>query len=520
LSKRFPGRRLSALRLAGVIVVIAGLLFSGFQGWHWFQDSTVERPTAWMAGYVDVTATPSYAFENPVTEAGDNVVLSFIVASSADACEPSWGTYYSLAEAEVALDLDRRVARRDQQGGDVVISFGGLLNNELATGCTDASALKDGYEAVIDRYNVSTIDLDLEGENLTDTAAGERRAGVLATIQKQRANTDTPLAVWLTLPVLPTGLTEAGTDAVAQMLDAGVDLAGVNLMTMDYGESRGSLSMVAAAEGALTGTHAQLKTLYGRQDMNLGANQLWTKIGMTPMIGQNDVAGEILTLDDAVALNAFALENGVGRVSLWSLNRDQTCGSNYPDVTRVSDSCSGVEQGDQSYATLLGAGFTGTPAANAVTVTTTGPTVSPDDLLDDPDTSPYPVWSETVAYPQDTKVVWHREVYIAKYWTQGDLPDNPVLQATETPWTLLGPVLPGETPVPLATLAPGTYPEWDGTVVYTGGEYVMFETGTYEAKWWTTGDSPEAAAANADASPWRLLSQEEITELLDEPAAP
>ncbi|WEO77571.1 glycosyl hydrolase family 18 protein [Cryobacterium sp. SO2] len=498
-----------------MFVVVAGLLFSGFQGWRWFQDSNTERPTAWMAGYVDVTATPNYAFENPVSAAGDHVVLSFVVASTEDACEPSWGTFYSLAEADAALDLDRRIARRDQQGGDVIVSFGGQLNDELATGCTDASALKDAYESVIDRYDLNTIDLDLEGDNLADTAAGERRAGVIATIQKQRASTDTPLAVWLTLPVLPTGLTPEGTDAVAKMLDAGVDLAGVNLMTMDYGDSRGTLSMVDASEGALNGTHAQLKTLYGRQGMTLGSKQLWNKIGMTPMVGQNDVAGEILTLDDAVALNAFALDNGVGRVSLWSLNRDQTCGSNYPDVTRVSDSCSGVQQGDQSYATLLGASFTGTPHANAAAVTTAEPTASAADLLDDPDASPYQVWSEEVAYAKDTKVVWHKEVYIAKYWTQGDLPDNPVLQSTETPWTLLGPVLPGETPVPLATLEPGAFPEWDGTAVYTEGDRVMFESITYEAKWWTTGDSPQAAAVDADSSPWRQLTAAEITALLD-----
>ena len=508
------------LRLIGVGIVLAGLFFTGFQGWRWFQDTNTERPTAWMAGYVDVTATPNYAFENPDSEAGSNVVLSFVVAAADDACEPSWGTYYSLAEADVAMDLDRRIARRDQQGGDVIVSFGGQLNNELATGCADAAALTDAYESVIDRYELSTIDLDLEGENLADTAAGERRAGVIAGIQERRAATDNPLAVWVTLPVLPTGLTEAGTDAVAQMLDAGVDLAGVNLMTMDYGESRGTLSMVEASEGALTGTHAQLKTLYGRAGLDLGTKQLWTKIGMTPMIGQNDVAGEILTLDDAAALNTFALENGVGRVSLWSLNRDQTCGSNYPDVTRVSDSCSGVAQGDTSYATVLGSNFTGTPDSNAATETTAAPTPKATDLVDDPDTSPYPIWSETIAYAKDTRVVWHREVYVAKYWTQGDLPDNPVLQSTETPWTLLGPVLPGETPVPVATLEPGSYPSWDGTAVYTEGDRVMFETITYEAKWWTTGDSPQAAAVDADSSPWRQLTAQEIAGQIGTTATP
>ena len=519
MSKRFPGRRLSALRLTGVFVVIAGLLFSGFQGWRWFQDSTAERPAAWMAGYVDVTATPSFTFENPAGPSGAHVVLSFVVASSDDACMPSWGTYYSLDEADVALDLDRRVTRRVQQGGDVIVSFGGLLNNELATGCTDAADLRRGYESVIDRYKLNTIDLDIEGDNLTDTAAGERRALAIAAIQEQRSSTEAPLAVWLTLPVLPTGLSEGGTTAVAQMLAAGVDLAGVNVMTMDYGASRDGLSMVEATEGALTGTHRQLKTLYGRQGIELGTKELWNKVGMTPMIGQNDVAGEILTLEDARALNTFALENGVGRMSMWSLNRDQTCGSNYPDVTRVSDSCSGVAQGDVKFADLLGASFTGTPEASAAVLTTAGPTASAADLVDDPATSPYPVWSELVAYAQNTKVVWHREVYVAKYWTQGDLPDNPVLQATETPWTLIGPVLPGETPVPVATLPPGSYPEWDGASVFTAGDRVMYDSLTFEAKWWTTGDSPQAAAVDADVSPWRQLTPEEIGALLNPPAA-
>ncbi|WP_241984852.1 chitinase [Cryobacterium adonitolivorans] len=511
---------MSFLRLTGVFVVIAGLVFSGFQGWRWFQDTTTARPAAWMAGYVDVTATPNYAFENPAATAGTHVVLSFVVASTADACVPSWGTYYSPDEADVALDLDRRVARRVQQGGDVIVSFGGLLNTELATGCTDATELRRGYESVIDRYSLNTIDLDIEGDNLADTAAGERRASAIAAIQTERATADNPLAVWLTLPVLPTGLTEAGTTAVAQMLAAGVDLAGVNVMTMDYGASRGGMSMVDAGVGALRGTHSQLKTLYGRQGVDLGTKELWNKVGMTPMIGQNDVPGEILTLDDAKALNTFALENGVGRVSMWSLNRDQTCGSNYPDVTRVSDSCSGVAQGAVSFADVLGGSFTGTPENSAAVVTTSGPTASAADLLDDPDTSPYRVWSEQVAYAKDTKVVWHREVYVAKYWTQGDLPDNPVLQSTETPWTLIGPVLPGETPVPVATLPAGSYPEWDGSSVFTEGDRVMFDSLTFEAKWWTTGDSPQAAAVDADVSPWRQLTPAEITALLTEPTAP
>lgn len=518
MSKRFPGRRLSVPRLMGVFVVIAGLVFASFQGWNWFADSSSVTAKPWMAGYVDVTATPSYAFENHESAAGTNVVLSFIVADKVNPCQPSWGTYYSMAEAEAALDIDRRIARSTQQGGEVVVSFGGLLNDELATSCTNPQELKTAYSSVIDRYDLTTIDLDIEGANLADQAAGERRASTLAAIQEERAKAGTPLAIWVTLPVAPTGLTVEGTDAVAQLLGAGVNLAGVNLMTMDYGASlpKGQ-SMADGGIDALNATHAQLQTLYAREGLRLGAKAIWNKLGATPMIGQNDVAGEIFSLDDAKALNEFATTKGLGRMSMWSLNRDVSCGSNYPDVLRVSDSCSGVPQGDVKFANVLGESFLGAPSAAAGIVTPSEPTPNPQDLKDDPATSPYPIWSPNNAYPKGSKIVWHRNVYVAKYWTKGDLPDNPVLQASETPWELVGPVLPGETPVPVPTLPPGTYPEWSGTEIYTKGDRVAFSNGAYEAKWWTQGDSPEAEATNPDSTPWIKLTDNQVREILDLP---
>lgn len=518
MSKRFPGRRLSIPRLISVFVVIAGLVFTALQGWNWFIDSNSVTAKPWMAGYVDVTATPSYAFENPDTSSGDNVVLSFIVADTADPCKPSWGTYYSLDDADTALDIDRRIARIAQRGGEAIVSFGGQLNEELASSCTDTESLKHAYDAVIDRYQLNVIDLDIEGKNLSDKAAGDRRASTLATIQKERAQSKTPLAIWVTLPVAPSGLTTEGTDAVSQLLSAGVDLTGVNVMTMDYGTSlpEGE-SMSVAAIDALNATHAQLRTLYKLQGIELGTKAIWNKMGATPMIGQNDVPGEIFSLDDAKALNEFARKNELGRMSLWSLNRDTTCGSNYPDVTRVSTSCSGVVQGDVKFASLLGKSFDGDPKTAAGITTTTDPTLVPEDLKDDPATSPYPIWDPNVAYPAETKVVWHRNVYAAKYWTQDDLPDNPVLQASETPWDLVGPVLPGETPIPVPTLPPGTYPEWSGDTIYTKGDRIVFDDGAYKAKWWTQGDSPEAQAANPDSSPWLKLTDNQVREILGLP---
>ncbi|WP_431279865.1 carbohydrate-binding protein [Leifsonia poae] len=133
---------------------------------------------------------------------------------------------------------------------------------------------------------------------------------------------------------------------------------------------------------------------------------------------------------------------------------------------------------------------------------------------DDPAKSPYAIWTTTNSYLKGTKVVWHHNVYVAKWWTKSDVPDNPVLNSWETPWELVGPVLPGETPIPQPTLPSGTYPDWAGTSQYDKGDRVLFDGTPYEAKWWTQGDSPEAASANPDSSPWTPLTQDEIDQLL------
>ncbi len=329
-------------------------------------------------------------------------------------------------------------------------------------------------------------------------------------MQSERRNSGKKLAVWVTLPVAPQGLTDTGTDAVARLLAKKVDLAGINAMTMDYGQSLAKgQTMLAGSIAALTQTQRQLGILYQRAGLHLNDATLWSKIGATPMIGQNDIAGEVFTLDDAKGLNEFALSRGMGRMSMWSANRDVPCGSNYVDLKVVSDSCSGVKQDKDSFASLLGAGFTGSLSLSAGIVTKENAD-STAQKPDDAATSPYQIWSESGAYLQGTKVAWHHNVYQAKWWTEGDLPDSPVLQSWQTPWELVGPVLPGEKPLPQATLPEGTYPEWSGGDTYDTSQRVLFKGVPYQAKWWNQGNSPAAASSNPNGSPWAPLTQEQI----------
>lgn len=510
---RFDGRRLSWFRVGVLLIGASALTFTALSGWRWFEDArAADDGAASFAAYVDVAVTPQFAFEEPISAAARDVVLSFVVASPGAPCTPSWGRDYPLDSASNELDLDRRVARLRQNKGDISVSFGGAANSELATVCSDENALLAAYRAVVNRYDVRTIDIDLEGSALTDPMANARRARVLNKLQQERAEEHKKLAVWLTLPVTPTGLSTEARSTVAATLKGGVELSGVNMMTMNYGASRlTSQSMAVASIAALEASHRQLGGIYADAGDPIGPATMWNRMGATPMVGQNDLPGEIFSLADARALNAFARDKGIARLSMWSLNRDRSCGANYPDIRVVSNSCSGVDQGGLTFAATLRSGLNDGNQLSAKRSVGTPTPLAPMALpSDDPATSPYAIWDSEQTYVEGTRVVRHRNVYMAKWWTQGDVPDDPTVDEFSTPWQLVGPVLPGEKPIVNTKLPAGTYPKWNAGKVYTKGERVMFDGIAFAAKWWSQGDIPAERSSQSDPSPWIQLTEAQL----------
>ncbi len=352
-----PRRRLSAFAQACIATALVVVGIGGLLVWRLTSDANGALEPPWFSGYVDVTVVPQYDFETPMGEGTKNVTLAFVVAMAGQACTPSWGSTYSLDAAKNSLKLEERIAKLRSNGGAFAVSFGGSVNSELANSCQNAADLESAYRAVLERYDPETIDFDIEGDNLADSAAWQRRAAAIASLQKERSKEGHALSIWLTLPVTPQGLTDAGTSAVDQMLAAGVQLAGVNIMTMNYGSSRGeSQSMLDAGTSAAQSTHDQLSIIYQRAGMTLNSEQIWRKMGLTPMIGRNDLPGEIFDLDAARGLNSFAISKGVQRVSMWSLNRDMSCPQDIPEDP-ASHVCSGIDQGTQRFSDLLSAGF-------------------------------------------------------------------------------------------------------------------------------------------------------------------
>ena len=229
-------RRLSWIRVLGVILAATAVVGAvvGFQTRS--HRDAASAPISSFEPYVDVTATPQFAFEDSSQSSATNVVLGFVVSAPSSSCQPSWGAAYSLPAAVSGIDLDRRIARLQQRGGQVSVSFGGAANSELAIGCTDVSALRAAYTSVIDRYSVATIDLDIEGAAAATPSVNARRAQAISTLQAAGKAAGHPVAVWLTLPVSPSGLTDTGKAVLNSMLAAHVTLAGVNALTMDYGQ--------------------------------------------------------------------------------------------------------------------------------------------------------------------------------------------------------------------------------------------------------------------------------------------
>lgn len=289
---------------------------------------TLPAPSTWAAHefspYVDMTLYPMYDLVTAAKASGTkNFTLAFITADPSG--KPSWGGYGSYGVDGSTFDtaIRQQITNLRAIGGDVMVSFGGAAGQELAQVITNVTTLKNAYETVINAYNLTHIDFDIEGAASADKVSVDRRSQAIAAVQKDMAAAGKPLEVWFTLPVLPSGLTADGLYSLQSALKYGVQIGGVNVMAMDYGDyaapnPSGQMGTYAIQSGV--SLFNQLRTLYGSTPTDA---QLWSMVGITPMIGVNDVASEIFDLPAAQQLTSWAASKGIGRLAMWSMNRDQ-----------------------------------------------------------------------------------------------------------------------------------------------------------------------------------------------------
>ncbi|MFG2426395.1 cellulose binding domain-containing protein [Streptomyces sp. NPDC048590] len=293
---------------------------------------------AGFAPYVDTSLYPAYDLLDTASRTGvKEFTLAFI--TSGGGCAPLWGGVTGLADDKVAAQISALRA----EGGDVRVSFGGAAGAELALNCASAAELAEAYGKVVDTYGLTKVDFDIEGGALPDTAANSRRSQAIAKLQEEHPGLD----VSFTLPVMPEGLTQPGVDLVADAAKNGVEIEAVNIMAMDYGPAY-SGDMGAYAVQAATATQAQIKGVLGLSDA-----AAWKSVAVTPMIGVNDVASEIFTVEDATQLVEFAREKGLGRLAMWSGTRDAQCPGGAKPA--ADPTCSSIVQEPLAFTKAFGA---------------------------------------------------------------------------------------------------------------------------------------------------------------------
>jgi hypothetical protein len=312
-------------------------------------SGTGTAATSGFSPYVDTSLYP--AFDTAAASAAGgakNYNLAFVLAGGG--CTPEWGGVSALDSTGVP----GQIAALRKAGGDVRVSFGGANGTELAESCTSVSSLAAAYQKVIDTYGLTKIDFDIEGGATTDTVGITRRDQAIAQLQATAKAAGKTLEVSFTLPVLPSGLVQSGTDLLQNAKSNGVAVSAVNIMAMDYGDGAApspSGRMGTYAIDAATATQAQVKSIFGLSDPDA-----WKRVAVTPMIGVNDTSTEVFTVADAQQLVDFARTKNLAWLSMWSLTRDQQCSGGAHAWADAS--CSSIVQSTYAFAKAFGA-YTG-----------------------------------------------------------------------------------------------------------------------------------------------------------------
>src|SRR5678815_321938 len=297
-----------------------------------------------FAPYVDMGLTADWQLLTIQQQSGIKVfTLGFVVGNGG--CTPTWGgvgatvANDTLPNGTTIVSLVQGVRAA---GGDVIISFGGASGTELAQGCSTVSSLQSAYQSVLNKYRVNSstpvrLDFDIEGGATTDSASITRRNQALVGLK----NANPGLVISYTLPVLPTGLVASGVNILNSVKASGLNLNVVNIMAMDYGSANDNGGQMGlSATQAATNTHNQVL-----------AAGLTATIGVTPMIGINDVNTEIFQLADAQSLLNFANANSyITRLPVSSVARDN---DSFSGQGFAAPTCSGISQSNWAFSNIF-----------------------------------------------------------------------------------------------------------------------------------------------------------------------
>ena len=258
----------------------------------------------------------------------DTIVAAFVIAqvngpwaacNSTQTLDPSYNLTWG---GDATSGFSDQVKEVQMAGKEVIISFGGYADpvlfpngREIAGLITDVDKLANAYIDFIGRHNVSKVDFDIEeGGLLEDSTVSLRRNDAILKIVEKFPK----IQISYTLPVDESGLKSASLALLADAVRKNISISSVNLMAMNFGEKPQNATnpeMLNVGEKAINSIKATYKQF---QESNIPY-----KIGVIPMLGQNDFINQVFTLEDAKNLKAFVESaNYVTYLGYWSMERD------------------------------------------------------------------------------------------------------------------------------------------------------------------------------------------------------
>lgn len=274
--------------------------------------------------------------------------LAFLETLSKTSCTLAWNGSRSDPVSNGRYLSD--IASLRALGGDVIPSFGGWSadqgGTEIGDSCKNVDTIAAAYEDVITRYDVTRLDMDVEGRSLNRSQGIDRRNKALKLVQDWATGQGRQFQVSYTLPTSASGLEASGIAVLQNAIGNGTRVDVVNIMTFDYYD-RVTTDMGAAAISAAQGLLAQLHTLYPAKT----TAQLDAMVGITLMPGLDDYPRrtESTSVADAQRVYDYASANGFNTLSIWAIQRDN---GGCPGSTG-SNSCSGIVQDTWDFSHVL-----------------------------------------------------------------------------------------------------------------------------------------------------------------------
>ena len=120
----------------------------------------------------------------------------------------------------------------------MIPSFGGWSadqgGTEIGDSCKNVNSIAAAYEQVVTTYDVTRLDMDIEGKSLTRTDGIDRRNKAIALLQAWATANGRTVQVQYTLPTSRNGLEASGLAVLQNAVANGVRVDVVNPMVFDY----------------------------------------------------------------------------------------------------------------------------------------------------------------------------------------------------------------------------------------------------------------------------------------------